>query len=71
MPGVDGLAATRIITLNEQRGRKDKYRLSQWHANAFSEDRLRAVEAGMNEHLAKPLESTVIIKTIAKYLKEE
>ena len=40
-------------------------------ANAFSEDRLRAVEAGMNEHLAKPLESTVIIKTIAKYLKEE
>lgn len=35
----------------------------------FSEDRLRAVEAGMNEHLAKPLESTVIIKTIAKYLK--
>ena len=40
-------------------------------ANAFSEDRLRAVEAGMNEHLSKPLESTVIIKTIEKYLKEK
>ena len=36
-------------------------------ANAFTEDRRRVLEAGMNEHLAKPLESEVLIKTIANY----
>ena len=70
MPGVDGLAATRII-LSMSREDAKTIPIIAMTANAFSEDRLRAVEAGMNEHLAKPLESTVIIKTIAKYLKEE
>ena len=36
-------------------------------ANAFVEDRIKSKEAGMNEHLAKPLESEVLIKTIANY----
>ena len=70
MPGVDGLAATRIIRSMSREDAKT-IPIIAMTANAFSEDRLRAVEAGMNEHLAKPLESTVIIKTIAKYLKEE
>lgn len=70
MPGVDGLAATRIIRSMSREDAKT-IPIIAMTANAFSEDRLRAVEAGMNEHLAKPLESTVIIKTITKYLKEE
>ena len=70
MPGVDGLAATRIIRSMSREDAKT-IPIIAMTANAFSEDRLRAVEAGMNEHLSKPLESTVIIKTIAKYLKEE
>ena len=70
MPGVDGLAATRIIRSMSREDAKT-IPIIAMIANAFSEDRLRAVEAGMNEHLSKPLESTVIIKTIAKYLKEE
>ena len=70
MPGVDGLAATRIIRSMSREDAKT-IPIIAMTANAFSEDRLRAVEAGMNEHLAKPLESTVIIKTIAKYLKEK
>ena len=70
MPGVDGLAATRIIRSMNREDAKT-IPIIAMTANAFSEDRLRAVEAGMNEHLSKPLESTVIIKTIAKYLKEE
>ena len=65
MPGVDGLAATRIIRSMSREDAKT-IPIIAMTANAFSEDRLRAVEAGMNEHLAKPLESTVIIKTIAK-----
>ena len=61
MPGVDGLAATRIIRSMSREDAKT-IPIIAMTANAFSEDRLRAVEAGMNEHLAKPLESTVIIK---------
>lgn len=70
MPGVDGLDATRIIRSMSREDAKT-IPIIAMTANAFSEDRRRAVEAGMNEHLAKPLESTVIIKTIAKYLKDE
>ena len=36
-------------------------------ANAFVEDRRRAYEAGMNEHLTKPLEPEVVLRTLAKY----
>ena len=36
-------------------------------ANAFAEDRKRAFEAGMNEHLAKPLESRQMKEVIAAY----
>lgn len=63
MPGVDGLAATRIIRSMSREDAKT-IPIIAMTANAFSEDRLRAVEAGMNEHLAKPLESTVIIKRL-------
>lgn len=53
MPGVDGLAATRIIRSMSREDAKT-IPIIAMTANAFSEDRLRAVEAGMNEHLAKP-----------------
>ena len=33
-------------------------------ANAFTEDRLRAKEAGMNEHIAKPVDAKLLVKTI-------
>mgnify|MGYP000399902139 FL=1 len=37
-------------------------------ANAFTEDRRRAHESGMNEHLTKPLEPDTLLRTLAKYL---
>ena len=55
MPGVDGLAATRIIRSMSREDAKT-IPIIAMTANAFSEDRLRAVEAGMNEHLAKPVD---------------
>ena len=70
MPVMNGYEATKMIRSLDREDAKT-IPIIAMTANAFSEDRLRAVEAGMNEHLAKPLESTVIIKTIAKYLKEE
>ena len=33
-------------------------------ANAFTEDRLRAKEAGMDEHVAKPVDVESLIKVI-------
>ena len=33
-------------------------------ANAFAEDRLKAKEAGMNEHIAKPVDGKLLVKVI-------
>ena len=35
-------------------------------ANAFTEDRIRAKEAGMNEHVAKPVDVELLVKVIHK-----
>ena len=37
-------------------------------ANAFSEDKQAALEAGMNDHVAKPINMNVLVPTIQKYL---
>ena len=37
-------------------------------ANAFTEDRLKAKEAGMNDHVAKPVDMSILISVIAKYI---
>ena len=39
-------------------------------ANAFDEDRQRALEAGMDGHIAKPLEMKLVLETIARALRE-
>ena len=35
-------------------------------ANAFTEDRLRAKEAGMDEHISKPVDVRLLVKVICK-----
>ena len=37
-------------------------------ANAFTEDRQAALDAGMNDHVAKPINMNVLVPTIRKYL---
>ena len=66
MPVMDGLQATRYIRLSNKENARD-IPIIAMTANAFTEDRRRVLEAGMNEHLAKPLESEVLIEMIAKY----
>ena len=39
-------------------------------ANAFTEDRLKAKEAGMNEHIAKPVDVELLVKVIHKLVGE-
>ena len=51
MPGMDGLAAARAI-----RARGDRTPIVALTANAFVEDRKACLEAGMDDHLTKPIE---------------
>ena len=68
MPVMDGLSAARAIRSME---RKDATAIPiiAMTANAFDEDRRRSREAGMDRHLAKPLDPQEIIRTINECVK--
>lgn len=68
MPVMDGLSAARAIRSVE---RKDAtvIPIIAMTANAFDEDRRRSREAGMDRHLAKPLDPQEIIRTINECVK--
>lgn len=68
MPVMDGLSAARAIRSME---RKDAtvIPIIAMTANAFDEDRRRSREAGMDRHLAKPLDLQEIIRTINECVK--
>ena len=66
MPVMDGYQATRAIRKLD-RPDAGNIPILAMTANAFTEDRRRAYEAGMNEHLTKPLEPNVVLATLAKY----
>ena len=66
MPKMDGYTATREIrTLNDSK--KANIPIIAMTANAFTKDKLDAIEAGMNEHLAKPLDINLLLEIISKY----
>ena len=65
---MEGLSAARAIRSME---RKDAtvIPIIAMTANAFDEDRRRSREAGMDRHLAKPLDPQEIIRTINECVK--
>ena len=68
MPVLDGYQATGIIRASE---RPDAgVPVIAMTANAFVEDRQRAREAGMTEHLPKPLDQAVLVQTLQRWKKE-
>ena len=66
MPVMDGYEATRRI-----RDLDPVVPIIALTANAFREDVEKAREAGMNEHLSKPIESDKLFAVLGKYLKDE
>ncbi|MBK8318941.1 MAG: response regulator [Betaproteobacteria bacterium] len=65
MPIMDGLSATRAIRQSE-RGRS--LPILAMTANAFSEDRQRCLDAGMNDHVAKPVDPSNLYTMMIKWL---
>ena len=67
MPVMDGYEATRMI---RNLPRKDVVKLPiiAMTANAFEEDRERALENGMNAHIAKPLNVETLLATLERIL---
>ena len=65
MPVMDGLSATRVIRALDREDAKT-IPIIAMTANAFAEDARRSMEAGMNAHLAKPLDMKKVILTIQK-----
>ncbi len=66
MPVMDGHEATRRIR-KMNRPDAGQVPIIALTASAFAEDRIRAREAGMNEHLSKPLDMVQFLKTVEKY----
>ena len=61
MPVMNGYEATKMIRSLD---RAKKIPIIAMTANAFTEDRIRAKEAGMNEHVAKPVDVELLMKVI-------
>ena len=68
MPVMNGYEATKRI---RSLGREDAKTIPiiAMTANAFTEDRIRVKEAGMNEHIAKPVDAKSLVKVIHELVK--
>ncbi|MDE2368550.1 MAG: response regulator [Burkholderiales bacterium] len=64
MPGLDGIAATRRL---REAGRSG-LPIVAMTANAFGEDRALCLAAGMNDHLAKPVDPAQLYATLLRWL---
>jgi PAS domain S-box-containing protein len=65
MPVMDGLEATRLIRTKIDATRLPIIALT---ANAMVEERQRCLEAGMNDHIAKPIEPQRLIETLTRWI---
>lgn len=65
MPVMNGYEAAKMIRSLDREDAKEVPIIAMT-ANAFTEDRIRAKEAGMDEHVAKPVDVELLIKIIYK-----
>ena len=70
MPVVNGYEATKMIRSLDREDAK-KIPIIAMTANAFTEDRIRAKKAGMDEHIAKPVDVELLIKVIHKFVEND
>jgi CheY-like chemotaxis protein len=63
MPHMDGIEATRAIRAMD-RSDASSIPIIAMTADAFAEDARKCMEAGMNAHLAKPVEAELLVQTL-------
>lgn len=65
MPLMDGISATKAIRASKH-AEAETIPIIAMTANAFYEDERKCLDAGMNAHLAKPLDMKMVVSTIAE-----
>lgn len=66
MPEMDGITATRIIRESHS---ADSLPILAMTAHAYEEEKARCRDAGMNDHIAKPVDPVVLMETLDRWLK--
>ncbi len=70
MPVMDGITATKAIR-SLSRADAATIPVIAMTANAFEEDKEQSQQAGMNEHLAKPVNPEILYNTLSKYYQRD
>ena len=70
MPVMDGLQAARAIRESSHPQAKEIPIIAQT-ANAFAEDVQRTQQAGMNDHISKPLNEAALLRVLAQYYRPQ
>ena len=68
MPVMNGYEAAKMIRSLDREDAK-VIPIIAMTANAFTEDKMRAKEAGMDEHIAKPVDRKLLVKVINELVK--
>jgi len=66
MPVMDGMDATRRI---REAWPADKLPIIAMTAHAYAEERQRCLDVGMNDHIAKPVDPKVLVRTLSEHLR--
>jgi two-component system, sensor histidine kinase and response regulator len=66
MPVMDGIEATRVIRANP---RHEKLPIIAMTANAMESDRILCLEAGMNDHIAKPIDPDQLFGVLLRWIR--
>jgi signal transduction histidine kinase/BarA-like signal transduction histidine kinase len=68
MPVMDGLEAARTIRTAKERPDTQTIPIISMTANTFDEDVQRCMDAGMNAHIAKPIDAQLMFETLAVHM---
>ena len=70
MPVMDGIEATKKIR-RQQRSDAKSISIIAMTADAFADEQVKTLEAGMNYHLSKPIEPKLLFETLSKLIGEK